>query len=172
MEGIQLVKPEQVREEAYQEYLKEWQAAEEEIIPHASMPKGKNYEEQVENWRKEEQGIGIPEGWVSGSLFFLVNTEEKVLGAVHIRHELTEPLLKRGGHIGYGVRPGERKKGYATEILKLSLNEARNLGINEVLITCDDDNPGSYKTIESNGGVRDSEDAEENGVLIRRYWIR
>lgn len=172
MESLKLVKPEQVREEAYEAYIREWQEAGEEIIPHASMPKGKKYDEQVEIWKKEEQGVGIPEGWVSGSLLFLVNSEEKVLGAAHIRHELTELLFQRGGHIGYGVRPDERKKGYATEILKLSLNEARNLGINEVLITCDDDNPGSFKTIESNGGIRDLQDAEEGGVLIRRYWIR
>ncbi|MDZ5710943.1 GNAT family N-acetyltransferase [Jeotgalibacillus haloalkalitolerans] len=172
MKEIQLVKPEKVKEEAYQAYIREWQSAEEEIIPHASIPKSKKFEEQVENWRREELGLGIPEGWVSGSLFFLINRAEKVLGAVHIRHELTETLFQRGGHIGYGIRPDERKKGYATEILKLSLREARELGINDVLITCDDDNPGSYKTIESNGGVRDPQDAEENGVLVRRYWIR
>ncbi|WP_404405881.1 GNAT family N-acetyltransferase [Jeotgalibacillus malaysiensis] len=172
MESVQLVRPDRVREEAYQEYIKEWEASEEEIIPHASMPKGKKYNEQVEAWKKEEQGIGIPEGWVSGSLFFLVNSEEKVLGAVHIRHKLTEPLFERGGHIGYGIRPSERKKGYAKEILKLSLEEARKLGIEEVLVTCDDDNPASYKTIEANGGFRDPQDAEENGILVRRYWIR
>ncbi|MFB1081837.1 GNAT family N-acetyltransferase [Jeotgalibacillus sp. JSM ZJ347] len=172
MERVQLVKPNLITEESYRDYIKEWQTSGEEIIPNASMPVEMGFDEQVENWRNEEQGIGLPEGWVSSSLFFLINQEEKILGAAHIRHKLTERLSQYGGHIGYGVRPYERKKGYATEILKLSLKEARKLGINEVLITCNDDNPGSYKTIEANGGLRDPQDADENGILIRRYWIR
>jgi len=91
-----------------------------------------------------------------------------------IRHELTEHLRHIGGHIGYAVRPSERRKGYGTEILRLMLPEAKRLGINPVLITCDADNLGSRKIIEHNGGqfenavqyYRDNEI-----VLKRRYWI-
>lgn len=91
-----------------------------------------------------------------------------------IRHDLTEHLRHIGGHIGYAVRPSERRKGYGTEILRLMLPEAKRLGINPVLITCDADNVGSRKIIERNGGqfenavqyYRDNEI-----VLKRRYWI-
>lgn len=75
-----------------------------------------------------------------------------------------------GGHIGYGIRPSERRKGYATVLLNLALIKARELGIQRALVTCDRDNIGSAKTIMNNGGVLDSED-EVDGTIIQRYWV-
>ena len=88
------------------------------------------------------------------------------LGRVSIRHELTVGLWEVGGHIGYSVRPSDRSRGHATAILAASLPYAANLGIDEVLVTCDVDNVASRKTIEANGGVLDD---ERHGKL--RYWI-
>ncbi|MBP9779510.1 GNAT family N-acetyltransferase, partial [Candidatus Gracilibacteria bacterium] len=79
-------------------------------------------------------------------------------------------LMEFGGHIGYGIRPSERRKGYATKMLALGLIEAKKLGIERVLLGCSDDNPGSYKTIEANGGIFDRY-TEFEGQKARRYWI-
>jgi len=91
---------------------------------------------------------------------------------VSIRHELNEHLRDEGGHIGYAVLAPFRRRGYATEMLRQSLIIARSLGIDRVLITCDDDNAGSMKVIESCGGRLDSlRPARPPHPALRRYWI-
>ena len=92
------------------------------------------------------------------------------MGAVNIRHYLNDKLLETGGHIGDGIRPGERRKGYATAMIGLALEECRKLGIDRVLICCDKDNIGSAKSIQRNGGVLENE-VEEDGNIVQRYWI-
>ncbi len=77
-----------------------------------------------------------------------------------------------GGHIGYCVRPGFRRRGYATEILRQAVIVARSIGIDRVLVTCDDDNAASIAVIESNGGKLDGvRPATDQGPPHRRYWI-
>lgn len=92
-------------------------------------------------------------------------------GRVSVRHRLTEGLERYGGHIGYDIRPSMRRKGYGTLQCRLALEKARAIGLERVLITCDDDNVGSRKIIEANGGVL--QDKIDNGryALTRRYWI-
>lgn len=108
---------------------------------------------------------------VPNSVFFLLDLDRnRLIGAVNIRHELNEDLLLYGGHIGDGVRPSERKKGYATEMIRLALIECKKLGINKVLITCDKDNIGSRKSIINNGGIKENE-VMEDGEILERYWI-
>lgn len=92
------------------------------------------------------------------------------VGAVNIRHYLNEGLRRTGGHIGDGIRPGERRKGYATAMLALALKECKKLGIDRVLVCCDKDNIGSAKAIVKNGGVLENE-VEEDGHVVQRYWI-
>ena len=92
------------------------------------------------------------------------------IGSLSLRHRLNENLLKMGGHIGYSIRPSARKRGYGTKILELALPIAKSLGIDKVLVTCDDDNTGSAKIIEKNGGVLENK-VEHEGKLKRRYWI-
>ena len=109
---------------------------------------------------------------VPDSVFFLLDIERnRLLGAVNIRHYLNDSLLCSGGHIGDGIRPSERGKGYGTEIIRLALIECKKLGINKVLMTCDKDNIASAKTIINNGGVLDSEFVNEEGEIEQRYWI-
>lgn len=109
---------------------------------------------------------------VPDSVFFLLDTERNILiGAVNIRHYLNEGLLQSGGHIGDGIRPSERRKGYATKMIGLALEECKKLGIKRVLMTCDKDNIGSAKSIINNGGVLENEFINEDGVLEQRYWI-
>ena len=106
-----------------------------------------------------------PGGWVSGTYLWMV-AEGVVVGRVSLRHELTPWLLEVGGHIGYAVRPTARRRGYATGALAQLLPVAARLGIDPALVTCDDDNIGSRKVIQANGGVL--EDAR-NGKL--RFWV-
>lgn len=94
------------------------------------------------------------------------------MGAVNIRHRLTEKLYNAGRHIGYGIRPSERRKGYGTILLKLALLKAKDLGVEEVLLVCDYDNIGSKEIIISNGGITDSDYIEEDGNIMKRYWIK
>ena len=112
-------------------------------------------------------GIGVPD-----STFFLLDEERNILlGAVNIRHYLNDYLLKYGGHIGDGIRPSERNKGYATEMIRLALQECVKLGIRKVLIICDKSNIASAKTIIKNGGILENEIVDEKGRIEQRYWI-
>ena len=103
---------------------------------------------------------------------YLKSRERDILvGAVDIRHSLNEALLLDGGHIGDGVRPSERRKGYATEMIALALDECRKLGIEKVLMVCNKENTGSAKSIQNNGGVLENEINVE-GETVQRYWIQ
>jgi predicted acetyltransferase len=109
---------------------------------------------------------------VQSSTFWLVVDNRKVVGAVNIRHELTEKLFNCGGHIGYGIRPSERQKGYATKLLTLALEKSKEIGIKNALVVCDDHNVASRKIILKNGGVQDKNFIEEDGNIINRFWIK
>jgi predicted acetyltransferase len=116
-----------------------------------------------------KNGINIDPGRVPAT-FMVAVVGENIVGRTSIRHALNPYLAKVGGHIGYGVRPAFRRKGYAKEILRQSLSYASTLGLDRLLLTCDDENVGSIKTIESCGGVLESI-IEFEGGLKRRYWI-
>lgn len=112
------------------------------------------------------------DGLVPDSTFFLLDDERDILlGAVNIRHYLNDYLLQYGGHIGHGIRPSERRKGYATKMIELALEECKKLGIERVLMVCDKDNIGSAKSIIYNGGVLENEFVDKNGTIEQRYWI-
>ncbi len=111
-------------------------------------------------------------GLVRGT-FLLAEVDGEIVGRTSIRYELNEWLANQGGHVGYGVLPAFRRRGYAHEILRQSLVVARAHGVDPALITCDDDNAGSIATIEAAGGRPDPDRprfAAEHGPM-RRYWI-
>lgn len=115
-------------------------------------------------------GINLPKGRVPAT-FFIAEVDGQLVGRASIRHELNTYLFNYGGHIGYGVRPEYRGRGYATEILRQSLIYIRELGVSEVLMTCFDENIASARVIESQGGSLENV-VELEGKPLRRYWIR
>lgn len=112
-----------------------------------------------------ERGEGVRDGWVPASTRWILDGDQ-IVGTIQLRHLLNDFLLREGGHIGYAVRPTARRRGIATRALELMLEECRQRGIDPVLVTCDDDNVGSARTIEANGGAL--EDVLDGK---RRYWI-
>ncbi|WP_018154924.1 GNAT family N-acetyltransferase [Demetria terragena] len=109
-----------------------------------------------------------PEGWVPATMFWIIDDAQpqQVLGSLSFRHELNDFLREEGGHIGYGVRPSARGRGVATAALEAALAYAPSLGLDRVLVTCDEDNEPSRKTIERCGGV-----LEDIRSAKRRCWI-
>jgi len=109
-------------------------------------------------------------GRVASTYFWITagdgNPDDQVIGFLNLRHELNDWLLEEGGHIGYSVRPAQRRQGHATRALALGVRRAGELGIDRVLVTCDADNEPSARTIESGGGV-----FEDVRNAKRRYWI-
>jgi predicted acetyltransferase len=127
------------------------------------------WEEVLETLRKEAAGEDLRPGWVRSD-YLVAEVDGEPVGRVSIRHELNERLLEVNGHVGYAVAPEHRRRGYATEILRQSVTRLAGLGVDRVLVTCDEDNAGSAAVIEANGGVL--EDIRAVGERrIRRYWI-
>jgi predicted acetyltransferase len=126
----------------------------------------------VERCAKNTVGADLPPDKVPWSTFWLVKDRQRVLGCSRLRHYLNARLEQEGGHIGYDIRPSERRKGYATYLLNLTLEKARAMGLTRVLVTVDSSNVPSWRVIEKNGGVIESERASAaTGQLLRKYWI-
>lgn len=173
--NYKLVKFDKVSEAAYMDYISEWEANEETVIPYAARREGQSFDELQKRWQKETTDAVRADGYVPSTLYFLEDNSQRILGAIHFRHELNDHLMMHGGHIGYGVRASERQKGIAGLMLKLMLEKVKSAGIERALLTCEDLNIGSAKTIESNGGKLENKVSETNHkgetVMIRRYWI-
>lgn len=110
---------------------------------------------------------------VEGDEYMLVRVgEKKILGMINFRHYLNDWLAEYSGHIGYGVRPTQRHKGYAKEMLALCLEKCWDFGLDKVLITCDTDNEASRRTILANGGVFERlSKLKDDNKQMERYWI-
>lgn len=128
----------------------------------------------LDHIRRYQEGDQLPENHVPATYLWLVD-DDQFIAEVCIRHALTDALLRFGGHIGYGVRCRRWNQGVGTRLLSMTLAYVRkHFPFDKVLITCNDDNTGSAKVIEKNGGVL--QDKIENVVdgrtiLTRRYWI-
>ena len=148
--------------EAYEEYEKNG-------ITTYHLDNARQYDifEKYENYRL---GRNLKPNRVRADYYWLVDEEKAYfIGEISIRHTLSEALRKCGGNIGYGVRVGEWGKGYGTQMLTLALEKAQGLGLERILITCDDDNFASARVMEKNGFVLEDKILYE-GTLIRRYW--
>lgn len=128
------------------------------------------WEEYLRKVERDHAGLDLPPGRVPSTMLFAV-VDSDIVGRIHIRHELNSDLQELGGHIGYAVRPAYRRQGYATEMLRLGLENGYDFGIRRALVTCDDDNLGSIATIERCGGVLENIISRSNAARKRRYWV-
>lgn len=167
MHEPKLVFPDYSHEEAMRRFVKE-------LRDHDQKPLNgvgffERYENDFESWIKKEKnmhlGIGVERGFVPGTTYFYM-LDDEIIGCINIRHCLNGSLLREGGHIGYSIAPRYRRQGYATKMLQEALKFCRQWEIWPVLVTCDEDNIASRKTIEKCGGYY--ENKRENTL---RYWI-
>lgn len=165
---LKLVKLEACYKKQLFEMMEEWEQVDEKIVPYSIR---KNDYRDFNNYMDNLEVRENTQGKVPDSTYFCLDEERNIfVGAVNIRHYLNESLLKNGGHIGDGVRPSERRKGIATQMIALALLECKKLGMNKVLMVCDKNNIGSAKSIQNNGGVLENE-IEVDGLIEQRYWI-
>ena len=158
--------------ESYRALVREFEEAGEDLVPFPlSFPHEDGFA-LVERLAREARGEGLPEGFVSHSTYWLVLEGTTVVGVSNLRHELTPFLRHEGGHIGYGVRPSARGKGFGTEVLRQTLTRAAELGLERVLVACGADNERSIRAIVSNGGVLEADNViAHDGAIMQRYWI-
>jgi predicted acetyltransferase len=132
----------------------------------------KDFETYLRNLAQMSQGVDLPAGVVPMNTYWMVRPDRVILGVSKLRHHLTPSLLDHGGHIGYYIRPSQRRQGYGGLLLALTLAMARERGIQRVRITCDTDNIGSARIIEKNGGVLSGQMVYPGtGTQISQYWI-
>ncbi len=125
----------------------------------------------IQSVRNQEDKTKVRRGRVPSTEYWLIDGDE-FIGTLNIRHELNDYLYRIAGHIGYSIRPSKRRRGYGKEILRLGLQKARERGLTKVLITCDEDNIGSKKIIEYNGGIFENAVTEVGSPTRKlRYWI-
>jgi predicted acetyltransferase len=168
--SFKLVTPSLDMEKEYNYYITEWEKSGEKIVPYASRRDGMDFENLLLRWESDSSNDVLNKGLVPATILFMVDESGRIYGSIHIRHKLNDNLLKKGGHIGYGVRPSERRKGIAKKMLLMVLPFVKEFGIDRALITCDKDNTASAKTIISNGGILENEMLEGDKV-VQRYWI-
>lgn len=149
--------------------MEEWLASGEDIVPYAIRKRDhRDFDAYLEGLGQDRLG---QDGFVPATTLFGWDPQQNLLvGAVNIRHFLNDSLLHSGGHIGDGVRPSQRRRGYATQMIAQALDFCRGMGMDRVLMTCDRENIPSAKSIKNNGGVLENE-VEKDGRLIERYWI-
>ncbi|NQT16252.1 MAG: GNAT family N-acetyltransferase [Planctomycetes bacterium] len=171
-EPLALVRPKLSLSDSYRGLVAEFRENGEKLIPFPLQFPHHDFHALISKLEANSQGVGLPAGFVANTTFWLVRDNSEVMGVSNLRHELTDRLRIEGGHIGYGIRPSQRRRGFGSAILRLTLEEAKNIGLSEVLITCDKKNAASAATISKNGGtLGDEEFVEDLGKVVQRYWI-
>ncbi len=173
MTDMKLVYPTKEYEEGAFEFIKEFKDYKSEINGTGGLDRYDNYDEWLLKVERDLDLLNMPKDRLPASTFFFVRTSDnKIVGMINIRHKLNDFLFNEGGHIGYSIRPTERKKGYGTLMLKLGLQKCKELNIHKVLITCDKINVASAKVIQNNNGILENEIYSDTfSEIIQRYWI-
>jgi predicted acetyltransferase len=171
-ESLRLQVPSENLRDSYRSLIADIDAAGEKHVPFPLSFPFEDFAALLAQLEEATKGIGLPAGFVPHSTYWLVRDGREIVGVSNLRHSLTPFLLREGGHIGYGIRPSARRKGYGRAILKETLAKAREHGIDRALVTCGKENRGSARIILANGGVFDSEEfSQERAEVVQRYWI-
>lgn len=171
LETLRLINPSADLRDEHAAMMLEWRATGEQLVPYSlNYYSHKDFSDYMQRLHNSSRGVGLPAGFVAWSTFWLTDAKNTLLGCLDIRHQLNEQLLQEGGHIGFGIRPSRRGRGYGATLLRLGLREAQKIGLQQVLLTCDKTNVGSKKIILANGGA-----FYEEGLFAGRpklkYWI-
>ncbi len=164
MEELKLIRPSMEHKQQYEEMMDEWESFGGRLNPGAlsrysyTRKMYVTYEEWLK-WIQADRQAGQ-------ELYFFMKGSF-ILGAISIRRRCNEV----DGHSGYGIRPSERRKGYAVKMLSMALPIMKEYGINPVIITCAKDNCGSAKTIQHNGGIYIRDEVDEDGEIVEIYHI-
>lgn len=172
MQKIHFVVPEEKYKELVLNYMQEHFDNGEEHLHGASMLETKDtYEEWLAGVIAQRKKETVQPNWVVSSTFLVMDEEEtQVIGMIDVRHELNDFLRNYGGHIGYGVRPSQRRQGYATTMLEMALAYCKTLAVSDVMVSCMKHNQGSKQTILKCGGIIEREFENEEGI-VQIYWI-
>jgi predicted acetyltransferase len=169
-DGVELVEPAESLREAYLDFVAESGPGDPGVASEWEEFHG-DFAAYVKTLQDRAKGLDLPAGWVPESRYWLIRGN-RILGTCGLRHRLTDALLDFGGHIHYGVRPTERRKGYATFMLTSMLAKAKQMGIAQARVTCDKRNAASIGVILKCGGTLDSESfSAQAGRITQRYWI-
>lgn len=169
---MNLIDPSNKYEQTYNDLLKDFEDNNEPLVPFTLKVKAECFDKLVTTLKGFSQGIGVPNNFVEHQSFWLINDDRCIVGTSNLRLRITAALKKDGGHIGFGIKPAERRKGYATILLSETLKRAKKTGVDRVLLTCYKSNIASAKVILKNGGKFDSEELlPDYGEVIQRYWI-
>lgn len=169
---ICLVIPDLSFRERYEVMMGEWLEFGGRLNPAALRNNGAPYETWL-RWMYEDRfEESCPEGAVPQTLYFAVRSDGRLLGAVTIRAHLDEKFNLDGGNVGYGVRPSDRRKGYAKIMLRLALEKLAEMGIHRVILTCAEDNIGSENTMRACGAVYKNTIVNENAEKIKRFVLK
>ncbi|BFT72279.1 GNAT family N-acetyltransferase [Paenibacillus sp. P36] len=172
--SIRLVQPSAEYKDEYISFYEDWIASGEDIVPWTVEKEPYDFTVMLNFLYSQDSEEKITDGrFVPHSTYWLLDDDSgMIIGAANLRHRLNEKLLNSGGHIGYGIRPSARRKGYATQLLALTLERMKEMGLNNVLLVCDKGNVASERTILKNGGKFESEYVEDHGNVVRRFWIQ
>lgn len=173
MDTIKLILPSEEHLDQVRAYRRECLGADSSMDGCGPLPETEDPAEWLTRVRSYTDPATLPEGLVLATQFLAVReSDEKLVGMLQVRHYFNEYLEKYAGHIGYSVRPSQRRRGYAKEMLRLALPYCREIGLDKVLIACEPDNPASRRTILANGGVYESTVHEPGeDIDLERYWI-
>ena len=172
-EVCKLVKVSAEYAEQIKEYRQEFLDAGDSMDGCGSLRRLADPYEFIQKCKDYERPETLPADKVIATQFLYVRERDnRLLGMLQVRHYFNDYLSKFGGHIGYSIRPSERRKGYAKGMLKAALPFCREINLERVLITCIEDNVGSEKTILTNGGIYESTVYEpDEKINLKRYWI-
>lgn len=173
MDKCRLLKPDISFEMDIQAFREEMLQANSSMDGMGPLKRMADIKEWLEFNKQYENKETVPDNWVTTEQFVYVReVDNKIVGMIQFRHYFNEFLQKYGGHIGYSIRPDERRKGYAKRMLADCMQICKLHGLEKILVTCITDNEGSKRTILANGGVYESTVyCEPDDVYLERYWI-